>query len=83
MPIEADLYTHLTEVINRIMLHHPRDAYDRFETISRIVKETNFQVTNPKSDDEINSTANTDSNKKIMEMIAKWKKTINVESSSY
>ena len=32
-PIKADLYSHLTEVFNRIMLHHPNDAYDKFEDI--------------------------------------------------
>lgn len=37
-PIQSDLYTHLTEVFNRIMLHHPLDAYDKFEEISGLVK---------------------------------------------
>ena len=34
MPISTDLYSHLTEVFNRIMLHHPEDGYDKFEEIS-------------------------------------------------
>jgi radial spoke head protein 4/6 len=43
-PIKADLYSHLTEVFNRIMLHHPHDAYDKFEEISALVKFTNFKI---------------------------------------
>lgn len=45
-PIRDDLYTHLTEVFDRIMLHHPHDGYDRFETISAMVKKNNFRITN-------------------------------------
>lgn len=36
--IKMDLYTHLTEVFNRIMMNHPYDAYDKFEEISLLVK---------------------------------------------
>ena len=57
MPIQSNLYSHLTEVINRIMLHHPRDAFERFETISRIVKETNYTVTSSRPDSEVNQRA--------------------------
>lgn len=57
LPIKSDLYTHLTEVFNRIMLHHPHSAYDNFEQISRIVKETNFKISAMKTDDEVNSMA--------------------------
>ena len=38
MPIKTDLYAHLTEVFNRIMLHHPEDGYEKFEEISALVK---------------------------------------------
>jgi len=46
-PIKADLYTHLTEVFNRIMLHHPNDAFEKFEEISGLVKQTNFKISDP------------------------------------
>ena len=36
--VPQDLYTHLTEVFNRILLHHSEDAYDKFEEISALVK---------------------------------------------
>ena len=53
-PIKADLYTHLTEVFNRIMLHHPNDAYDKFEEISGLVKKTNFKIKDPEFDVQVN-----------------------------
>lgn len=52
-PIKADLYSHLIEVFNRIMLHHPTDAYDKFEEISALVKRTNFQIKDPQYDYEV------------------------------
>jgi transcriptional regulatory protein LevR len=36
--VNLDLYTHLTEVFNRIMLHNPQDAYHKFEEISHLIK---------------------------------------------
>jgi hypothetical protein len=36
--VKLDLYTHLTEVFNRIMMHHPYDAFEKFEEISHLVK---------------------------------------------
>lgn len=36
--VNLDLYQHLTEVFNRIMLHHQQDGYLRFEEISHLVK---------------------------------------------
>ncbi len=45
--IEQDLYSHLTEVFNRIMLNHPYDAFDKFEEISLLVKQTSLKIKNP------------------------------------
>ena len=36
--VPQDLYTHLTEVFNRILLNNDSDAYDKFEEISALVK---------------------------------------------
>jgi hypothetical protein len=52
--IKQDLYSHLTEVFNRIILQHPYDAYDKFEEISLLVKKTNLKVKDPKYDYEVN-----------------------------
>ena len=53
--VPQDLYTHLTEVFNRILLHHADDAYDKFEEISALVKMTELRVKDPKLDTELNA----------------------------
>lgn len=53
MPIKADVYGHLTEVFNRIMLHHASDAYDKFEEISALVKQTNFKIAEANYDHQL------------------------------
>lgn len=70
-PIKADLYTHLTEVFNRIMLHHPHDAYDKFEEISGLVKHTNFKIKDPDHDFDVNGKAGVIQNKETLDIIQK------------
>jgi hypothetical protein len=53
--IPQDLYSHLTEVFNRILLHHADDAYDRFEEISALVKQTDLKFKDPANDFELNA----------------------------
>ena len=45
--VSLDLYTHLVEVFNRIMLHHPNDAYEKFEEISHLIKQTHLKIKDP------------------------------------
>ena len=52
--IKQDLYTHLTEIFSRIMLHHQNDAFDKFEEISHLVKRTYLKIRDPKQDSEVN-----------------------------
>ena len=52
--MKLDLYTHLTEVFNRIMMHHPYDAFDKFEEISHLVKSTHLKLKDPLNDYEVN-----------------------------
>ena len=52
--VPQDLYTHLTEVLNRILMHHTEDAYDKFEEISALVKQTDLKFKDPKFDFEVN-----------------------------
>ena len=52
--MKLDLYTHLTEVFNRIMMHHPYDAFDKFEEISHLVKLTHLKIKEPQHDYEVN-----------------------------
>lgn len=53
--VPQDLYSHLTEVFNRILLHHQDDAYDKFEEISALVKQTDLKFKDPKNDFELNA----------------------------
>jgi len=41
--VPQDLYTHLTEVFNRVLTHNSDDAYDKFEEISALVKQTDLK----------------------------------------
>jgi len=53
--VQQDLYGHLTEVFNRVIMHHPTDAYDKFEEISALVKGTNLKFKDPAKDSEVNA----------------------------
>ena len=53
--VPQDLYSHLTEVFNRILLHHSDDAYDKFEEISRLVKSKDLKFRDVKLDTEVNA----------------------------
>lgn len=52
--IKLDLYTHLTEIFNRIVQHHKFDAYEKFEEISHLIKKTHLKIIDPKKDIEVN-----------------------------
>jgi hypothetical protein len=52
---KTNFYAHLTEVFNRILQFHPYDAYDKFEEISNLVKQTNLKFIDPKFDYELNA----------------------------
>jgi hypothetical protein len=81
--VPKDLYSHLTEVFNRILLHHPQDAYDKFEEISALVKQTDLKFKDPKYDFEVNEAeearAQTDADKWVI----KCKNLINEVSQIY
>ena len=53
--IQANVYSHLMEVLSRITQYHPFDGLDRFEEISTSIKNTNKQIGNAKKDSELNS----------------------------
>ena len=53
--VPQDLMSHLTEVFNRIVLHHQDDAYDKFEEISALIKQTDLQFKNPQRDTDLNA----------------------------
>ena len=53
--VPQDLFTHLTEVFNRILLHHSDDAYDKFEEISALIKQTDLKFKDPQNDFDLNA----------------------------
>ena len=53
--VPQDLYTHLTEVFNRILLHHSGDAYDKFEEISGLVKQKDLKFHDVQLDSQVNA----------------------------
>ena len=53
--VSADLYSHLTEVFSRIIQYHHYDAFEKFEEISILVKQTNFTVKDPVRDVELSN----------------------------
>ena len=54
---QQDLYSHLTEVFNRIVEFNQGDAYEKFEEISTMVKRTRLSFNDPKRDFELNGAA--------------------------
>ena len=53
--VPQDLYTHLTEVFNRILLHHSGDAYEKFEEISGLVKQKDLKFRDVQIDSQVNT----------------------------
>lgn len=51
---ESDLQNHLTQVLSRIVQYHQKDAYEKFEEISALVKRTHMSFSDPKRDSELN-----------------------------
>ena len=76
-PIRDDLYQHLTEVFNRITLHHQKDCFDRFETISALVKRNNFKIQDLPSDKQVNGCKREVTNQQAQDMIKKAQDLIN------
>ena len=75
--VPQDLYSHLTEVFNRILLHHPEDAYDKFEEISALVKQTDLKFKDPKFDFEVNEEHRAPVTTETQQWILKSKNLIN------
>jgi hypothetical protein len=49
------LYSHLTEVFTRIEQYHQKDAFDKFEEVSALIKKTHLNFDDPKPDFKLNS----------------------------
>lgn len=46
--VPQDLYTHLSEVFSRIVKNYPKDAFEKFEDISTLVKRTHLKFNDPR-----------------------------------
>ena len=75
--VPQDLYSHLTEVFNRILLHHSNDAYDKFEEISGQVKQKDLKFRDVQLDSAINASAGPEAATARAEWIKKSKNLLN------
>jgi len=55
--VQQDLYSHLTEVFNKVIMNHPADAFDKFEEISALVKQTKLQFVDPRTNAQLHAKA--------------------------
>jgi hypothetical protein len=55
--VQQDLYSHLTEVFNKVIMNHPADAFDKFEEISALVKQTKLKFIDPRTDAQLHTKA--------------------------
>jgi hypothetical protein len=53
--VQQDLYSHLTEVFNKVIMNNPADAYDKFEEISALVKQTKLRFIDPNTDAQLHA----------------------------
>lgn len=57
LPINQNLYEHLTEVASRVILDHEKDGFEKFEEISALVKCHSFRLGQTQSDSAVNERA--------------------------
>ena len=53
--VPHDLQSHLAEVFRKVLNYGSNDAYDKFEEISALVKQTNLKFKDPQNDWELNA----------------------------
>lgn len=63
--IKTDLFSHITEIINRIIAHHKYDAYQKFEEISLLVKKTQLKIKNSMPIEEFRKLSSKDANSEL------------------
>tara|TARA_B110000503_G_scaffold132668_1_gene208869 strand:- start:768 stop:1118 length:351 start_codon:yes stop_codon:yes gene_type:complete len=77
--VKSDVYSHISEVLSRIIKYHPYDALDKFEEISCLVKKINVKHNDPDYGGVVNDKANTAeaikiTNNEALQLIEKAKK---------
>jgi D-mannonate dehydratase len=63
--IKTDLFSHITEIINRIIAHHKYDAYQKFEEISLLVKKTQLKIKNSMPIEEFRKLSSKNANSEL------------------
>jgi hypothetical protein len=58
-------------------MHHPTDAFDKFEDISALVKRTNFKIKDPEYDHVVNEKGGVITNKQAIQLIDRIKRLLN------
>ena len=75
--VKVDLFSHTTEIINRILSHHKYDAYQKFEEISLLIKKTQLNVPNPKTSDQLKYISENEAQEELNKYIACVRSLIN------
>ena len=75
--VPQDLYSHLSEVFARVVKNHPKDAYEKFEEISTLVKRTHLKFNDPKDANALNSQKSSDHSDAVKAWIRKSKDLLN------
>jgi len=79
LPVSNDLYSHLTEVYNRISQHHgtSKDAFEKFEQISALVKQNTIRIREADPDSAVNERANVITNQEALDMVKQCEDLLN------
>lgn len=70
---KTDLFSHITEILNRIIEHHKYDAYAKFEEISMLIKKTQLNVKNPLTAEQIKTLDSDNANHELRKYINQLK----------
>ena len=67
----------MSEVFARIVKNHPKDAYEKFEEISTLVKRTHLKFNDPKDANALNSQKSSDHSDAVKAWIRRSKDLLN------
>ena len=69
MPVSTSLYEHLTELFNRLSLHHQAEAWENFEQISGLVKRSQFVVNKTQNEQDVKNKIGVVTNAQALDFI--------------
>ena len=71
LPIKQNMYTHLTELVSRIVLNNQSDGFENFEEISALIKRHSVSVKDPNKDSDVNAAANEISGRDALNLLSR------------